>query len=311
MSDAREPMSTGIVDSHVHFWQRGAVEHPWLTADAGVIDDDFVPADLEPHLTDAGVTGVVVVQSADSLAENDYLFGLAASTPCITGIVGWVPLTDPGRCEDAIGRLSTEPNLVGVRHLVHTEADPNWLVQPEVMTSLHMLAAHHLVFEIPAEFPLHLDHIPTLATAFPTLPIVIDHLGKPPVATGEVAPWRQAMQRASEFPNVFAKVSGLNTAAAPGLWTGDHLRPFVTAAVELFGVDRLLFGSDWPVLLLDGSYDAVLDATTHALEALDDDELERVMNGTARELYGLDVPTIDTSADETTAGPGTRGEPAP
>jgi L-fuconolactonase len=278
----------GIVDGHVHFWQRAEVDHPWLTADAGVIDADFVPSDLHPHLAAAGVGRVVVVQSADSVEENRYLLDLAASTPWIAAVVGWAPLLDPRGCEELVSGLVRESRFVGVRHLVHTEVDQEWLARPEVTASLRILAAAGLVFEIPAEFPLHLDHVPALAQAVPTLRIVVDHLGKPPVASGEVAPWRAAIERVADFPNVFSKVSGLNTVAAPGRWTADHLRPYVDVAIELFGAERLLFGSDWPVLLLDGSYESVIDATRLALGGLDADELDRVMRGTACELYQLD-----------------------
>lgn len=276
-----------VVDAHVHLWERHLVEHPWLTPADGVLDADFTTADLGPLLAAVGIDTAVVVQSADSMAETDYLDRIAASTPWIAATVGWLPLSDPGACGAALAE-DAHPSMVGVRHLVHTEPDPDWLVRPPVIASLRLVADAGLTLDVPAVFPLHLDHITTVAETVPSLTIVVDHLAKPPIADGTLEPWATTIREVAAQVNVVAKLSGLNTAASPDGWDADDLRPFVDVALEVFGVDRLLFGSDWPVLLANGDYPQVFDATQHLLDELSDDERSRVFGGNAVSTYRLD-----------------------
>jgi len=278
-----------VVDAHVHLWERAIVDHPWLTPDLGVLDADYTAADLAPLLDRAGIDAVVVVQSADSTAETDYLERVAATTPWIAGTVGWLPLLDPDACAAALTTSGGHPSMVGVRHLVHTEPDPDWLVRPRVLESLGLLADAGLTLDVPAEYPLHLDHVATVADAVPSLTVVVDHLGKPPIDGGDIDDWATTLRRVAQRANVVAKVSGLNTAATPGAWTADDLRPCVEVAIEAFGTDRLMFGSDWPVLLANGDHAEVLDATYHILECVSDDERAAILGDNAIAIYGLDA----------------------
>ena len=175
-------------------------------------------------------------------------------------MVGWVPLEDAAAAASALDdRYLAEPKYRGVRHLNHNEPDPDWLVRPDVVAGLRELEARRLVFEVVAVYPLHLGHVPTLAQACPDLRIVIDHLAKPPIASGDLDAWKRDLAAAAEHPNVFAKVSGLNTAADWATWTAEDLVEPIGHAIDVFGVDRLMAGSDWPVAILAGDYQRGLD----------------------------------------------------
>lgn len=284
---ASEP--TLRVDAHQHFWSLGKVDYPWLTpSEHEPIYRDFEPSDLEPLLEAAGITRTITVQAANSFADTDAMLARAERHPWIAAVTGWVPLLEPGDAERALEHYCLHPAFRGVRHLVHDEPDPDWLLRARVRRSLALLADRDLVFEIPAVFPRHLVHVPGLAEELPELRIVIDHLGKPPIASGELEPWATQLGAAAAHPNVFAKVSGLNTAADPARWSADDLRPFVEVAVAQFGADRLMFGSDWPVCLMAGDYERVWTESLRVLEELmAAPARDAVLGGTAASLYRL------------------------
>lgn len=292
MTDSRDDATTqnvaagveAVIDTHVHFWERDLVAHPWLTPNLGVLHADYVPADLQPLLADVAIGGVVVVQSADSDEEDRYLQRLAAENSWILGVVGWLPLEDPVGCAHGAAQAD---HLVGIRHLAHTEADPDWLVRAEVIESLHHVADAGLVFEVPAEYPLHIAHIATIADEVPTLPIVINHLGKPPLGTDRMNDWERLLRSVAARPNVHAKVSGLNT-MAPTPWHADDLRPAVDVAIDAFGSERLLFGSDWPVCLANGDHAGVVRRTIRCLDARNANERRQVLHDNAIRLYGIE-----------------------
>jgi len=275
-----------IIDAHVHLWQRAVVDHPWLTPSAGVLDTDFTIADLKPLLRSAGVDGVIVVQSADSMAETDYLLRLSSVFPSIAAVVGWLPLLDPEQCSLFLSGEIPQA-LTGIRHLVHIEADPDWLVRPAVLKSLRRVADAGLVFEVPAEFPLHVGHVATIAAAIPGLRIVVDHLAKPPMDGTDLAPWKASMNQLAAFPNVAAKLSGLMASVGRSAPLADVLQPVVDTALAAFGSERLIFGSDWPVLITGSDYPSVLRRTHEALSALSPDERRRILATNASDMYGL------------------------
>ena len=276
------------VDAHQHFWSIREVDYRWLTASRyGPIYRDFGPDDLEPLLQAAGVTHTITVQAANSFAETDAMLARAERCDWIAAVTGWVPLLEPREAERALERYGRDSPFCGVRHLVHDEPDPDWLLRAPVRESLALLAEREVVFEIPAVFPRHLVHVPMLAEELPELTIVIDHLAKPPIARGELEPWATQVAAAASYPNVYAKVSGLNTAADPERWSAEDLRPFVEVALQLFGPERLMFGSDWPVCLLAGDYMRVWEETLRALEGLPAAARDAVLGGTAATVYGL------------------------
>jgi L-fuconolactonase len=283
-----------IVDSHQHFWDLERVEYPWLVPAYGPIYRTFTPDELEPQLQAAGIDSTVLVQSANSFEDTDSMLGHAAERPWIGAVVGWVPLEDPIAAARALDeRYLADPHFRGIRHLNHNESDPDWLVRPAVLEGLRVLAERDLVYEAVAVHPLHLGHVPTLARTLPDLTIVIDHLAKPPIASGDLGAWKADLAAAAAFPNVHAKVSGLNTAADWATWTGDDLVSAIGHAIDVFGPGRLMFGSDWPVAILAGDYAKVWSETNRALDVLGIAGADRkaILGDNAATLYRIGATT--------------------
>lgn len=283
------------VDAHHHLWDLGSGRYSWPTEAEAPIHRTFVPSDLAPELEAAGIDATVIVQAADSLADTDAMIAAARRNSWIAGVVGWLPLDDPAAAERELE--SRRDVLRGVRHLIHWEADPAWLLRPDIQSGLGLLADRGLPFDVVAVFPDHLPLVPLVAARHPDLVLIIDHLAKPPFRGDGWEAWVSAIRAASDLPSVRAKVSGLDTAAGSG-WSVDELRPAWDVALDAFGPDRLMFGSDWPVCRLVSSYREVLSAM-HALTAeLSRSEQDRILGGTAVEVYRLpmDMPAEPSAA---------------
>jgi L-fuconolactonase len=276
-----------ILDAHQHFWNLDLVSYPWLVPEYGPIFRSFEEGDLQPHLDECGVDGTVLVQSMDSFEDTDYMLEVAGRWPRVRAVVGWVPLTEADEAATALDRYQRDPRLVGIRHLIHEDPDPDWLLRPDVGEGLALLAERGLSFDVVAVLPRHLEHVPVLAARYPDLRLVIDHLAKPPIKEKGWEPWARLITAAAEHPNVYAKLSGLNTAADWSTWNADDLRPYVDHAVEKFGVQRLMFGGDWPVAVLAGDYVKVFRETERLLGDLDPADRARILGGTAAEFYRI------------------------
>lgn len=277
-----------VIDSHQHFWNLETGSYPWLTAELEPIFRTFTPEELIPQLAAAGVDRTVLVQSMDSYADTDAMLAQADAYDFIAAVVGWVPLDRPGEAAEALERYGRHPKFAGVRHLIHDDPDPDWVIQDSVVEGLGLLAAAGLPFDVVAVLPRHLEHVAFLAERVPGLRLVIDHLAKPPIAEKGWEPWASLIARAAEHPNVYAKISGLNTAADAESWTAEDLRPYVEHAVEAFGPERLMFGGDWPVALLAGDYAKVWKETGVLLSGLDEAARNAVLGGTAARFYGIE-----------------------
>ena len=245
----------------------------------GVLYRDYLPADLSPILQRHHITQTVLVQASNSIAESRWLLELAESHDFIGGVVGWVDLTDP--------EIPTHPKLKGVRHLVESEPDDDWLIQPAVLSGLQKVSEYGLSYDLLVH-TRHLKHVPKVAETCPSLALVIDHLAKPPIARNEIDAWSRAFKPLANFPNIHCKLSGLVTEASWDSWRVDDLRPYVDCALESFGVDRMMFGSDYPVCLLAASYDRVLDAFFEILKDVNDADREKIFANNAAEFYRLD-----------------------
>ncbi|WP_153411850.1 amidohydrolase family protein [Nocardia macrotermitis] len=283
------------VDSHVHIWDIGGgkfhVEYDWLTDTSDVLYRTYTLNDLAPQLGEHRVGALVLVQASDSTAETRALLDAAARWPRPIAVVGWLPLHDPARAAFELERLR-RPRLVGVRHLIHRDPDPEWLLRPQVSESLAMLAATGLSFDAVAETPELLAQVPWIAAEHPTLTVVLDHLGKPPIASGGWQPWADLLTAAAAAPNVVAKISGLATVSAPG-FAAAHWQRYVDHALEVFGPDRLMVGGDWPFTLTAASYDEVWRTTLGTLSELDPADRVRILSTTAARVYRLPVPLPD------------------
>jgi L-fuconolactonase len=278
-----------VVDAHQHVWDPSVAEYPWLTTDLGSINRVFDQPDVQPELDRAGVRATVLVQAADNVEDTENMFRVAAANPAIAGVVVWLPLSDAGRCERLLRAWQGRP-VVGVRHLVHTDPDPHWMLRTDVQDGLALLAERGLPFDVCAETPQLLAQVPAVASAHPTLRLVIDHLAKPPIAAGGWQPWADLLAAAAAVSTVSTKLSGLNTVAAPGS-DAAVLQPYVDHALDVFGSGRVMFGGDWPFSLTAGhSYTEVHRTLIATLGGLSDDQRADVLGGTARRIYRLSLP---------------------
>jgi len=268
-----------MIDAHQHFWQLGRFDYPWMSKDLGVLYRDYLPTDLNPILKQNGIEKTVLVQASNSVAETNWLLDLADSTDFIAGVVGWADLTNP--------EIPTHPKFKGVRHLVESEPNDDWIILPAVLSGLQKLSARGLSYDLLVH-TRHLKHVPIVAESCPDLKLVIDHLAKPPIARNEIKEWSNAFKPLANYPNIHCKLSGLVTEANWDSWRVDDLRPFVDCALESFGPDRMMFGSDYPVCLLAASYDRVLVSFQEILKDLNDADREKIFANNAAKFYRLD-----------------------
>lgn len=275
------------VDSHLHMWDAAHTPQPWMAAEHAAIAKPFGPSDVVPLIQRNGIDSVIVVQGACLDSDTDYILDESEACEWIGAVTAWVAINDPHRAAARLDALATRSKFRAVRHLSHGEPD-HWLVQPEVLECIAMLEQRELILEIPVVFPRHFDDVVTLAERFPQLCIVIDHLGKPPIGSAEMARWELELRETAAYANVVAKVSGLNTALAWADWTADDLRPSIAVALDCFGPERLMCGSDWPVALLNGDYDRVWATTAGVLAELAPDHTEALLGGNASRVYRLD-----------------------
>ncbi|WP_424466691.1 amidohydrolase family protein [Pseudoclavibacter helvolus] len=280
------------IDTHVHLWDRSVVPQTWIDPDSmAAIDRDFSGADLGAQLRDIGVTRAVVVQSDGILIENDHLFDEAERSPELAGVVGWVDLragADGVRVQlDALGGIEGSSRLVGIRHPVHIDEDERWLSRDDVAAGLAELGAHGLAFDLVIR-PWQLEQAARLAERVPGTQFVLDHLGKPPLSTGELDAWNAGLRQLAALPNVAAKISGLTIEDDWADWSEAAVARAIDPALELFGPSRLMFGSDWPLVRLTrGGYRGWIDAYRSATASLSDDEQRQIDVSTAERVYGL------------------------
>ena len=276
-----------VIDAHQHFWDLKQVSYPWLLPAYGPIYRTFTPEELGPQLKAAGVDGTVLVQSANSFEDTRAMLDNAARFAWIEGVVGWVPLTEPRIAERALEVFGANKKFKGIRHLIHDEPDTEYLLKPELIEGLKLLPSRSLTFDVVSVLPRHLGHVPTIAAKVPNLKIVIDHLSKPPIKDGGWEPWASLLKEASQHPNVYAKISGLNTAADWEQWKAGDLERYVAHALECFGPRRLMFGSDWPVAVLAGDYAKVWRETNAVLDQISPSGKAQILGGTATAFYSL------------------------
>jgi len=279
-----------IVDAHHHFWNTARNPLPWMTPEHGAIDGIFEAEALAPSLAAHGIDRTVLVQGADLDSDTDYLFELADRIAWVGAVTAWLPLADPTRCRRRLAELRHRRKLRAVRHLIHDEPDPHWIMQPEVLESLAHVVESGLILELPVVFPRHFGDAAELAARFPDLRLVIDHLGKPPIGSDRMDEWEALIRSCASHQNVYAKISGLNTSTSRPDWDVDDLVEPVKVAVDSFGPERLMCGSDWPVALLNGDYDRVWGTLVEVVERVAPDSVRLILGENARELYELDDP---------------------
>ena len=277
------------VDAHHHFWDPTRAVYPWMQGDAlDPVRRPFTPADLAPELHAQHISGTVLVQTISSEDETREFLELASHTDFIWGVVGWVDLISPrvGDHLDALMGGTGGDRLVGIRHQVHDEEDPEWLNRADARRGLKAVQERGLVYDLlvrARELPAAIDTVAALSG----LQFVLDHIAKPRIAEREDPEWRERMPSLASLPNVAVKLSGMVTEANWASWTAADLRPFVASVVDWFGVGRLMFGSDWPVCLLATSYGGVVGALEEALGPMSSADLERIFGSNAAGVYRL------------------------
>ncbi|MFD5840149.1 amidohydrolase family protein [Streptomyces chartreusis] len=278
-----------IVDAHHHVWDLSVRDQDWITGpELQPLRRDFGVGDLAPEARAAGVGRTVLVQTITVLEETPEFLALSAEHELIAGVVGWTDLTRPD-IADELSRLRELPGgryLKGIRHQVQGEADPEWLLRPDVRRGLAAVAEAGLVYDL-VVLPHQLPACARAAADLPELTFVLDHSGKPPIASGTREPWTRDVRALAALPNTVCKLSGLVTEADLADWTVADLRPYADAVLEAFGPGRLMFGSDWPVCTLAATYAEVLAAARQLTDVLSDAERTQVFEGTAARVYGL------------------------
>jgi L-fuconolactonase len=273
-----------IVDAHLHLWDPAHAEYPWMTEELAAIRRRFGPEDLEPLLRQNGIDGVVVVQARGSVDETRWLLEIADAAPFVLGVVGWIDLTD-GDVADVLADLKSG-RLVGVRHQVHDEPDPAWLLRDDVQRGVAAVGEAGLAFDLLVR-TAELAAATETVRRHPDLRFVVDHLAKPPVRTGDIDAWARGLARLAELPNVTCKLSGLVTEADWTAWRSAGLSEYHRQAIGWFGTERCMFGSDWPVCLLAAEYGDVLALLLEVLTGLGKRERADVLGGTATRTYRL------------------------
>jgi L-fuconolactonase len=276
-----------IIDTHVHVWNFEKAEYLWLKNDTSILNRSY---DIEELKLNAGIAGGVLVQAANNFEDTNWMLEVAETTPWIKGVVGWMPLMNPTFTATALKEYLGNPYFKGVRHLIHDEPDPCWLLQPAVIQSLSLLAAYDVPYDVVGVTPEHLRTVLQVAEKVPDLRLMLDHLNQPPIATNErFGEWGDLMKEASNHKNFYVKISGLGTASKKGeAWTADDIQPYVDFVLEHFGESRCCCGGDWPVSLLAGSYSHTWEQYQKALTMrLSEPALEKVLSTNAMAFYHL------------------------
>ncbi|OKH86724.1 amidohydrolase [Thalassospira sp. TSL5-1] len=279
-----------LIDAHQHFWKIDRGDYGWITPDISVLYRDFLPDDLAPILSDQGIARTVLVQAAPSVAETEFMLSLATEHDFIAGVVGWVDFEDPATAIDDIARFARHDKFVGVRPMIQDIEDADWMLHAEFSPIFEALIARNLAFDA-LVLPRHLANLHILARRYPALRIVIDHAAKPKIRNGIHGPdgyveWARMMGEFTPLKNVYCKVSGLLTEAASGAGLHD-LKPYLDHLPRVFGADRLMWGSDWPVLKMASDYPDWVKMTQQWLGTFAPADVEKIAVKTATHFYQL------------------------
>jgi L-fuconolactonase len=274
------------IDAHQHFWRLAARGGGWPPAELAAIHRDFLAHDLAPLLRAHGVDGTVLVQSLPSVADTQFLLEIAQAEPFVLGVVGWVDLKGADAAQQ-IALLAADGKLKGLRPMLQDLADDGWIDDPALDAAIDAMLRCGLTFDA-LVLPRHLPSLLAFARRHPQLPIVIDHAAKPPIARGEIDAWAADLGQLAALPQVLCKLSGLVTEAGPA-WTPADLAPYAAFVLKAFGHERVIWGSDWPVVNLASDYAGWLDASARLLQGLTEPERARVMGLNAIDFYGLNL----------------------
>ena len=274
------------IDSHQHFWQYNPAEHVWMTDAMQVLKKDFLPTDLAPLLNQIGFDGCIAVQARQSIEETNWLLRIANKNDFIKGVVGWVDLLSPN-IDETLSGYTNQKKLVGVRHVVHDEADDHFMLQPAFQNGIAALKEFNLTYDL-LLFPKHLPVALQLAEKFPEQSFVLDHIAKPFVHKKEISPWKDDLMELAKQPNVFCKLSGIVTEAKWNDWKEDDFKQYLDIVTESFGTNRIMIGSDWPVCTLSGNYSSTMSIVINYANQFSKEISDGILGGNCINFYKLD-----------------------
>ena len=282
-----------MIDTHQHLWVMSERAYSWIEPAYGPLYDDFTPERLAPEIPDSGVTNSVLVQAADTYDDTFYMLDVAHHSDFVIGVVGWVPFDRPNEARTALEVFAKDKYFKGVRNLSHDysnpkyQSDDEWITRPAVLETLGHVEKLGLSFDYVSIKPEHTKNIVTLAQKFPKMKIVVDHFAKPPIAAKEMEPWASSMAEIAKYPNVYAKLSGLNTASDLANWSVADWQPYVDFIVQTYGANRVMMGGDWPVIVLGNTYAEVWKAQSEVISGYSADDQEWIRHKTAKAFYNL------------------------
>ena len=278
------------IDSHQHFWRYDAGEYGWIDDSMSALRRDFLPDDAAREMQRSGFHAGVAVQARQTLEETTWLLSLAAAHPTVAGVVGWVDLqADDVRAQ--LERFADHPKLVGVRHIVQSEPDDRFLMRPAFRRGVSLLREFDLTYDI-LIYHRHLPVASEFVAQFEGQPFVLDHLAKPAIRTRELQPWSRDLCRLAAFPNVMCKLSGLVTEADWRTWTPDAIGPYLDVALDCFGANRLMIGSDWPVCTVAADYTRTMAVVIDDIARLSRDEQAAILGGNAQRFWKLNAAAL-------------------
>jgi len=278
-------MSTECIDAHHHLWKYSSKEYPWMSDKMDVLRRDYIHDDLSAVTAAVGVTGTVVVQAQQTMAETEWLLSLAEGSKLIRGVVGWVPLID-AKVEASLEEIARRPKLKAVRHVLHDEADDRYMLREDFNRGIACLKQFDLRYDL-LIFERHLPQTIEFVDRHPHQIFILDHIAKPRIHEQMMEPWRSNLRELARRENVYCKISGMVTEADWHSWSETQLWPYMETVLSTFGAERLMFGSDWPVLNLASDYGAWIEVVKRAIDKLSPHERQQIMATTAIEAYGL------------------------
>ena len=273
------------IDSHQHFWKFDPVRDSWIDETMSILQRDFLPQDLAPLLIANNIDGTIAVQADQSEAETIFLLNLADQNEWILGVVGWVNLCDP-KIGDRLDFFSTKDKLRGFRHIVQSEPDINFMLNPAFMNGIGILNKYGFTYDIliyPKQLPVAIQ----LVQKHPEQIFILDHIAKPDIKNHQIEPWASGIKKLAEYKNVYCKISGIITEANHNSWTKEDIYQYLDIVFDAFGTDSLLFGSDWPVCQLAGSYKKVVNLIEEYIAEFSPEEKEKLFGGNSLKAYGI------------------------
>lgn len=273
------------IDSHQHFWIYHPVKDSWITADMAVIKNDFLPDDLYPLMVQNNIAGCIAVQADQSEQETLFLLDLAEKNPFVKGVIGWVDLR-ADNIEDRLEFFSGYQLIKGFRHIIEAETDDQFLLNSQFKNGIALLARYNYSYDLLVR-TRHLSAAGKLVKEFPEQRFVIDHMAKPGIRLGELTDWEKELESISQYPNVYCKISGFCTEAHWQNWQTEDITPYLDVVFKLFGPNRVMFGSDWPVCLLAGGYKKTIQVLEDYLKNFSLPDQQKFWGGNALKFYQI------------------------